>query len=117
MTEREDANSPHGSDAEAREHAAGEIAAQLRRRGVHLTGRETDDELVDLLDAIEAFESAVEGAGGDLMMDEPVAGSDTPLQPDDAAFALPSRGAHESVAAYVQRLDGAAARIRDGGSD
>ena len=115
MPEREDANSPRGSDAEARAHAAGEIAVQLRRRGVHLTGRETDEELVDLLDAIEAFESAVEGAGGDLMLDEPVAGSDAPLQPDDAAFALPSRGEHESVSAYIGRLDAAATRIRDGG--
>jgi hypothetical protein len=79
-----------------------ETADRLRQRGVSLTGRESSDELVSLLDAVEEFELAVERRGGDLMMDEPPEG-ETP-QPDDVHFALPRRHGSESVSDYLVRI-------------
>jgi hypothetical protein len=95
--------------SEERRHAAGEIAARLRRRGVRLLGRESDDELVDLLDAVERFEAIVERNGGDLLVDEPV-GTGRPVAPDSWAFVLPGRDPHDSVAAYIERIAEAGAR-------
>ena len=79
-----------------------ETADRLRQRGVSLTGKESSDELVSLLDAVEEFELAVERRGGDLMMDEPPEG-ETP-QPDDVHFALPRRRERESVSDYLVRI-------------
>ncbi|HKT61841.1 MAG TPA: hypothetical protein VJQ46_17415 [Gemmatimonadales bacterium] len=80
-----------------------ETADRLRQRGVSLTGRESSDELVSLLDAVEEYERAVERRGGDLMMDEPPEGK-TP-QPDDVHFGLPRRGERESVSDYLVRIE------------
>jgi hypothetical protein len=79
-----------------------ETADRLRQRGVSLTGRESDDELVRLLDAVEEYELAVERRGGDLMMDEAPEG-ETP-QPDDVHFALPRRRERESASDYLVRI-------------
>ena len=79
-----------------------ETADRLRQRGVALTGRESNDELVSLLDAVEEYELAVERRGGDLMVDEAPEGK-TP-QPDDVHFALPRRGERESAADYLMRI-------------
>jgi len=87
-----------------------EVAGRLAARGVRLGGRETPDELEAIEEAIEAFEDAVSAHGGDLMVDEGPRGH--PTQPDDPHFALPLRGAHESVAQYVERLERAADTVR-----
>jgi hypothetical protein len=92
-----------------RSDVAAEVAARLRRRGVLLDDRETDEELVTLLEAVEGFEREVERLGGDLMVDEPVAGH-TP-QPDDVAFVLPRREPQEKADAYAARIIDAAAAL------
>jgi hypothetical protein len=108
-TER-DARPIDGRNDERR-HAEDEIAGRLRDRGVRLTGRESGDELADLLDAVERFETAVENHGGDLMVDEPVrAGS--PIAPDDEAFVLPRRKDAESVTEFIGRISLAMDRVR-----
>lgn len=94
-----------------RRRAEEEISSRLRDRGVRLTGRETGDELVNLLDAVERFEAAVENSGGDLMMDEPV-GAGSPIAPDDVAFVLPRRNNGESVAEFIGRISLATSRAR-----
>jgi hypothetical protein len=91
-----------------RDGVSAEVADRLRRRGVRLDGRETDEELVSLLEAVEAFEGEVERRGGDLMVDEPVDGR--VVQPDDAAFVLPTRAPQESVASFTARVRRALAR-------
>jgi hypothetical protein len=103
-----DALDPHR--AEELTAAAREIAAKLRARGITLTGKESAEQLSDLLDAVERWESAVEAAGGDLYVDE--GGS----QPDDPAFALPVRPAHETVPNYIARLAQARAGLRRRGN-
>jgi len=84
-----------------------EVADRLRRRGIVLAGRETSDQMANLLDSVERFERAVEAHGGDLMVDTRPA-----REPDDPDFVLPVRGSHESVASYLGRIDEATARLR-----
>lgn len=90
-------------EREERRDVANEIAGRLRNRGIHLTGRETDEELVRVLDAVERFEATVARRGGDLMVDEPVSG-DRPIQPDDRRFVLPRRHERESIHAFIDRI-------------
>lgn len=85
-----------------------EVIARLDARGVRTTPTDSPEDLVDLLEAVEAFEEAVERHGGDLMVDEPVSGGKAP-QPDDILFVLPAREDAERAAAYVARIDQAAA--------
>lgn len=98
------------------QRVAGEIAERLRQRGVHLTGKETGVELANLLEAVEKFEEIVERHGGDLMMDEPVK-EGAAVQPDHAAFVLPTRAQGESASSFLERIvdaSVAAARARKG---
>jgi hypothetical protein len=92
-----------------RERIGVDIAARLSDRGVSLTGEESSEQLVTLLEALERFERAVQAHGGDLMVDEGPAGAD--LQPDDPSFVLPRRGDDESVRQYVQRIEEATGAI------
>jgi hypothetical protein len=90
------------SRREERARVGVDIAARLTDRGVSLTGSESSEELVTLLEALEEFERAVQAKGGDLMVDER---SDRgTVQPDDEHFAVPPRGADESVRQYIRRL-------------
>jgi hypothetical protein len=115
QSDREVARAPSrdtSDSAEEGRHAAREeIADRLRRRGVDLSGQETDEELVDILEAVERFEAAVEDRGGDLMMDEPV-GSAPPIEPDDRLFVLPKRDLAESVAGFIERIAEARGLVR-----
>jgi hypothetical protein len=80
-----------------------EIADRLRARGVDVTRDDSNEELVQLLEAVEQFEQTVERSGGDLMVDEAIAGVSA-TDPDDRAFVLPSRHPQESVGAYLERI-------------
>ncbi len=84
--------------------ARDEIAARLRGAGIATTNHDSSDDLVRLLDAVEAFERTVERHGGDLMVDEPV-GRGRPLQPDDRSFVLPQRRDGEAVAGFIERIN------------
>jgi hypothetical protein len=103
------ASAERGAGEDERQRAGTEIASRLRQRGVQLSGTETDEELVSLLEAVERFETVVEKHGGDLMMDEPVR-TGRPIEPDNAAFVLPARAANESIASFIGRIIDAAVR-------
>ena len=92
------------------ERAMQETRARLRGLGIWLSGRESSEELVNLLEAVERFERAVEARGGDLMVDEGPGGETR--EPDDVHFVLPRRRAPESVASYLGRLDAATDALR-----
>ena len=98
-----------------RKRVGDEIASRLRHQGVQLTGKETSDELADLEEAVEGFERAVERAGGDLMVDEPVSGG-KPLAPDDSRFVIPARKASEPVSAFLKRIHEAATKVGQKGA-
>ena len=100
---------PNDSGGEERRGVEDEVAFRLRSRGVHLTGRETDEELVEVLEAVERFERVVERRGGDLMVDEPIDG-DRPQEPDDQRFVLPRRRDADTLSAFVGRIAEAADR-------
>jgi hypothetical protein len=87
-----------------------DIAGRLRLRGVAVHDDESPEEIVSLLEGVEAFERAVESRGGDLMVDEPPASGAS--QPDDPAFLLPTRADDESASAYLERLSAATQTIR-----
>jgi hypothetical protein len=92
------------------ERAMQETRVRLRGLGISLSGRESSEELVNLLEAVERFERAVEARGGDLMVDEGPRGETR--EPDDVHFVLPRRGTSESVASYLGRLDAATDALR-----
>jgi hypothetical protein len=89
---------------------ANEIAGRLRSRGVDVLSSDTPEDVAALLDAVEAFELAVEEQGGDLMLVEPPEGVDA--EPDETTFVLPRRRPSESASDYVRRLQVAAAAVR-----
>lgn len=94
-----------------RQGVAEALAARLRRTGVRLTGRESGEELAQITEAVERFESAVIRSGGDLMVDEPIADA-SPIAPDNRAFVLPTRHADERIDSYLTRIDEAATAAR-----
>jgi hypothetical protein len=87
-----------------------EVANRLSGLGVTLNGSETPEELVQIQEAVERFELAVESRGGDLMVDEGPDG--TTREPDDPRFALPKRGEDEPVDHYLERLVFATDEVR-----
>lgn len=88
-----------------------EIASRLRARGIEINDADTPDHIVQVLEAVEEFESTVEAHGGDLMVDEPPTTRNA--QPDDPDYLLPTRAADESVQNYIKRLNAATARVRE----
>ena len=108
--QRQEALDPHR--VEERDTVTAEVAARLRARGVQLTGDETSEQIVSVLEAVERFERAVEAEGGDLMVDTRPA-----REPDNPDFVLPQRAADESIAAYIRSIDEATERVRRSESD
>lgn len=87
-----------------------EVANRLHSSGIEVGDDDSPEELVRLLNAVEAFERSVQRRGGDLMVDEPPL--DVIPEPDDPLFLLPTRSADESVAGYIKRLDALTSEIR-----
>jgi hypothetical protein len=83
-----------------------EIASRLRSAGIDIDDRTEPEALESLLDAVEAFEAAVQSQGGDLMVDEPPRGGTS--EPDDPRFSLPQRTADDTVESYRERILAAA---------
>jgi hypothetical protein len=103
-------NTPRQSDSRDVERVTEEVVGRLSRSGIDVSDADSPEELVQLLDAVEAFERAVQRRGGDLMVDEPPV--DEVGQPDDPHFLLPTRLADESIGRYIHRLEAATAEIR-----
>jgi len=79
--------------------ARAEAAARLRERGIVARDDDSLEDVVTMLDAVEAFEHAVELRGGDLMVDTPPA-----TEPDDERFVIPSRADGESADEFTKRV-------------
>ena len=93
--------------SDERELVREELEGRLFESGVKLTGSETDEQIVRLADAVEAFDSARARAGGDSMVNTPYS-----TRSDDPRFVLPVRRDDESVEQYLGRIRSAAERIR-----
>jgi hypothetical protein len=114
-----DTNEQQSKDAGATDRAASDlrrnaqdVVGRLAMRGIDVSSDEHPDNLVRLLDAVEAFEAQVQRKGGDLMVDEPVGGKPV-QQPDNAAFQLPSKRDDESIGDFTERVRRAANVARD----
>jgi hypothetical protein len=103
--ERQRVLDPHR--LEEQRHAREETEDRLRDRGIAVYSRDGDEEVADLLDAIERFETIVESHGGDLLVNR-IDSS----EPQDPAFVLPIRGPEESIAEYRLRVEAAIDRLR-----
>jgi hypothetical protein len=88
-------------------HARQETEYRLREREIEVRPDDGDEDVADLLDAVERFEAAVEARGGDLFVNR--IGSS---QPEDPAFVPPTRDPGESAADYRRRIDAAAGMLR-----
>lgn len=88
-------------------HARQETEYRLNERGIRVTPADPDEDVADLLEAIERFEAAVEARGGDLFVDR--IGSS---EPEDSAFVPPERQPGESVGDYRRRIEAAAHQLR-----
>ena len=89
-----------------RARVASNIAGQLTQRGVGLTGDESPDELVALLEAVDRFEAARRARGGDSFTNAPDSSD-----PDDPDLVLPQRQPDEDAESYASRIRAAAARL------
>jgi hypothetical protein len=92
--------------ADERNGVRDELEARLIRSGVMLNGSETDEQILDIANAVEAFEAARAAAGGDSMVNTPESS-----QPEDPHYVLPRRRDDESVEQYVTRVRDAAESI------
>ena len=92
---------------EEERRARREAEYRLRERGIEVRPEDSDEEVADLLDAVEAFEAAVSARGGDLFVDR--IGS---AEPEDPAFVPPVRQPGESAAKYRRRIIAGAERLR-----
>ena len=92
---------------EEERRARREAEYRLRERGIEVRPEDSDEEVADLLDAVEAFEAAVSARGGDLFVDR--IGSS---EPEDPAFVPPVRQPGESAAKYRRRIFAGAERLR-----
>lgn len=92
---------------EEQRNARKEAEARLRDRGIPVFARDSDDQVADLLDAIERFESAVEALGGDLHVNRLGAS-----EPQDRAFVPPARAQGEGAQDYRSRVMAAASALR-----
>ena len=101
---------PRDNDSTEITRVTQEIADRLRARGIQVLDSDSPEDVVQMLEALEGFESAVEAAGGDLMMDEPPRNHGG--EPDDPHFLLPRRNKGESAADYLTRLTAATVAAR-----
>ena len=92
---------------EEERHARQEAEFRLSERGIKVEAADGDEEVADLLDAIERFEAAVESKGGDLFVNR--IGSP---EPEDPAFVPPQRREGESATDYRRRIEGATDSLR-----
>jgi hypothetical protein len=89
-----------------RRDAEMEALTRLRHRGILIDSSESPETVVDVLEAVEMFERAVQARGGDLMVDTPPV-----REPDNPEFVLPRRQADESLVDFARRVRQATARL------
>ena len=80
-----------------------EITGRLFQKGIDVSSDEDPALLADLLTAVEKFEAAVEGRGGDLMVNSP--DSSDPQNPE---FVVPAQKTDEKLEGYIRRINDAA---------
>ncbi len=93
-------------------NARDDVIARLNARGIDVTDDASVEALIEVSEAVDTFERAVQAAGGDLMVDTRPA-----TEPDDPRFVLPMCHGGESLHEYALRIRSAAARLSDQRAD
>ena len=96
----------HPNRAEERRRTRDELEARLRERRIELTGDESDEDVVMIVNAVETFEGRLAQLGEDSFVNTPESS-----QPDDARLVVPRRYGDESAPAYAARIVAAAERL------
>jgi hypothetical protein len=92
--------------AEERRRTRDELESRLRERRIEITGDESDDDVLLIVNAVETFEGRLAQLGEDSFVNTPESS-----QPDDASLVLPRRHGDESAPAYAARIVAAAERL------
>jgi hypothetical protein len=92
--------------AEERRHTRDELEARLRERRIELTGDESDEDVMLIVNAVETFEGRLAQLGEDSFVNTPESS-----QPDDVSLVLPRRHDDESAPTYAARIVAAAERL------
>lgn len=107
-SERSDARADRAQNREI-DGIALELGSRAAQRGVDIDGTESAEDLDNLLTAVDRFESAVEGKGGDLMVNMPQSSP-----PENPGFVLPRRRAGEHIVTFTERVAAAAEAVERG---
>ena len=83
--------------------------ARLLQRGLDVAEWATSEQLVELLDAVEAFEAATRDRGGDSFTNTLESS-----RPDNPEFVLPDPRADDSIESYIERVRDKTRNIQDG---
>ena len=92
--------------AEERRRTRDELEGRLRERRIELTGDESDEDVMSIVNAVEIFEERLAQLGEDSFVNTPESS-----QPDDARLVLPRRLGDESPTTYAARIVAAAERL------
>jgi hypothetical protein len=86
--------------------AVAEAVVRLRSRAIDVGEDERAEDVVRLLEAVEAFERAVQARGGDLMVNTPPSS-----RPENPNFVLPRRRDDETMRDFIERVRRATDRL------
>ena len=92
--------------AEERRQTRDELEARLRERRIELTGDESDEDVLLIVNAVETFEGRLAQLGEDSFVNTPESS-----EPDDVRLVLPRRHDDESAPSYAARIVAAAERL------
>ena len=92
--------------AEERRRTRQELEARLRERRIELAGDESDEDVMLIVNAVEAFEARLAQLGEDSFVNTPESS-----EPDDRDLVVPRRLADEAAPSYAARIVAAAERL------
>ncbi|HEY2377642.1 MAG TPA: hypothetical protein VGH98_16840 [Gemmatimonadaceae bacterium] len=92
--------------AEERRQTRDELESRLHERRIDLTGDESDEDVMLIVNAVETFEARIAQLGEDSFVNTPESS-----QPDDRRLVVPGRFADESASSYAARIVAAADRL------
>jgi hypothetical protein len=107
MSESRQPSPDEGRRAGERDRVAAVVRGQLEERGIDVSDADDGEPLIELLEAVEDFETVVESLGADSYTNAPDSS-----RPEAPNLVLPRRGADESVREYASRVGRAADRLR-----
>jgi hypothetical protein len=96
------------SRAEEVQSVRKEAENRLSDRRIPVTARDSDEDVANILEALEQFESKVEALGGDLMVNRIGV-----REPQDPAFVPPQREENEAATRYTERVLAATNELRE----